>query len=124
MTRLIARGPHHAAPGDGPSALQLALAALAVWRVTHLLAEEDGPGDAVLRIRARLGDGFAGRLMDCFYCLSVWVAAPFSIGLARPRRTSLRAWLAVSGAACLIEEATRALARDSPDNPLKTSRTS
>ena len=29
------------------------LVSLAVWRVTHLLAEEDGPGDVVVRLRAR-----------------------------------------------------------------------
>jgi hypothetical protein len=83
------------------------LAALATWRVTHLLAEEDGPADIVVRLRARVGDGVLGSLMDCFYCLSIWVAAPFSVGLARTRRADPLAWLALSGAACLLEQATR-----------------
>ena len=43
------------------------------WRWTHLLAEEDGPGGAVVRLRARLGTGQHGERMDCFYCLSVWL---------------------------------------------------
>ncbi len=84
------------------------LASLATWRVTHLLAEEDGPADVVVRLRARAGAGRLGGLMDCFGCLSIWVAAPFSVGLAGARRRGPVAWLAVSGAACLLEQATRA----------------
>lgn len=85
---------------------RFALASLAVWRITHLLAEEDGPADAVVRLRARLGDGPLGGLMDCFYCLSIWVAAPLAPAVARRPRDALLAWLAVSGAACLLERAT------------------
>ena len=85
---------------------RLALAALATWRVTHLLAEEDGPGDIVVRLRQRAGPSLAGDLMDCFYCLSAWVAVPFSLGLTRGRRFDPVSWLAVSGAACLLEQAT------------------
>jgi hypothetical protein len=86
--------------------LRLLLAVLATWRVTHLLALEDGPWDAVTRLRARLGAGMLGRLMDCFYCLSVWVAAPFAFFVARRPVEVLAVWLAVSGAACLLERAT------------------
>lgn len=86
---------------------RFALAALATWRVTHLLAEEDGPGDAIVRLRARLGDGQAGELMDCFYCLSAWTAMPFALWVGR-RRDAPLAWLALSGAACLLEQATTA----------------
>ena len=31
------------------------LAVLATWRVTHLLASEDGPGDLIVRFRRLLG---------------------------------------------------------------------
>lgn len=79
------------------------LAALATWRVTHLLAREDGPGDAVLRMRQRAGDGVLGRLMDCFYCLSLWVAAPFALLVTRAPIDLVLCWLALSGAACLLE---------------------
>lgn len=82
------------------------LGVLATWRVTHLLAEEDGPADLVVRLRARLGDGAAGRALDCFHCLSVWVAAPVALLLARDIVTWLVAWLAMSGAACLLERIT------------------
>ena len=83
------------------------LATLATWRVTHLLAAEDGPADVVVRLRRRAGSSWAGDLLDCFYCLSVWVAVPFTVGLAGRRRVDPVACLAVSGAACLLEQATR-----------------
>ena len=79
---------------------------LAVWRVTHLLAEEDGPGDVVVRLRKRLGDSIAGRAMDCFFCLSLWIAAPFAVLLAGDVVTWGLMWLALSGAACLLQRAT------------------
>lgn len=94
-----------AAPGLA-SGTRLALGALATWRLTHLVAREDGPADIVVRLRSRVGDGALGRLMDCFQCLSVWVAAPVALLVARERREMLLAWLALSGAACLLEHAT------------------
>src|ERR671930_460785 len=89
--------------GFGP---KFALASLATWRITHLLAEEDGPADVVVRLRVRLGSGQIGNLMDCFYCLSVWVAAPFGLVVARRPREAPLAWLALAGAACLLERGT------------------
>ncbi len=53
----------------------LILAVLATWRVTHLLAMEDGPGNLIVALRRRLGDGFFGNMIDCFNCLSLWIAA-------------------------------------------------
>jgi Protein of unknown function (DUF1360) len=86
--------------------MRLLLAVLGTWRVAHLLALEDGPWNAVTRLRAWLGAGVLGRLMDCFYCLSVWVAAPFALFVARRPVEVLVAWVALSGAACLLERAT------------------
>lgn len=83
--------------------LNFALAILATWRVTHLLAEEDGPFDAVLKLRAKLGTSPTGRLMDCFLCLSLWIAVPFAFFVTRSPWAWVPAWLAISGAACLLE---------------------
>jgi hypothetical protein len=80
--------------------------ALATWRLTHLLVEEDGPGDAVVRLRRRAGDGWMGSALDCFYCLSIWTAAPVAAAVARRPREVPLIWLALSGAACLLEGAT------------------
>lgn len=82
------------------------LAALAVWRVTHLLANEDGPLDLIARLRARLGASVLGKLLDCFYCLSIWIAAPFARFVTAQLWDWLLAWLALSGAACLLEKIT------------------
>jgi hypothetical protein len=93
---------------DSGVVLRFALVSLATWRVTHLLVEEDGPWDAVVRVRGRLGSGQLGAVMDCFYCLSIWVAAPVALAVARRPRDAPLAWLAISGAACLLERATSA----------------
>jgi hypothetical protein len=86
---------------------RFALASLAAWRITHLLAHEDGPGDVIHRLRTLAGRGFWGRLMDCSYCLSLWIAAPLSPFVARARVADiLLVWVAISGAACLLERAT------------------
>jgi hypothetical protein len=79
-----------------------ALAALATWRLTHLLAHEDGPSGVLAGLRARLGAGWAGQLMDCFHCLSLWVAAPLALAVTSSLMSWLLAWLALSGAACLL----------------------
>lgn len=80
------------------------MAGLAAWRVTHLLAREDGPADVIARLRARAGSGQLGELMDCFDCLSIWVAAPFALFAARRPADRLVSWLALSGAACILEQ--------------------
>jgi Protein of unknown function (DUF1360). len=94
------------------SSRRFALGALATWRLTHLLAEEDGPGQAVLRLRIKAGDSWAGELLDCFYCMSIWVAAPVAAAVAPRRRELPLVWLALSGAACLLEQATGASSRE------------
>ena len=119
-------------PSPDRPAWRFTLAALATWRVTHLIVEEDGPSELVVRLRLRAGNGQLGALMDCFYCTSVWVALPIAVGLTseraarapRARAMSSRpavwarrsvAWLALSGAACLLEQATRP--REAPYGP-------
>ena len=87
--------------------VRFVLAVLATWRVTHLLAAEDGPADIIVRIRAKLGNSFAGKLMDCFFCLSVWIAAPAALFVTRNPLDWIMTWLAVSGAACLLERASQ-----------------
>lgn len=82
------------------------LASLATWRLSHLVAEEDGPANAIARARARAGASALGELMDCFYCLSLWAAAPFALAITRRRRDAPLTWLALSGAACLLERTT------------------
>jgi hypothetical protein len=81
------------------------LGALGVWRVTHLFNAEDGPGEVLVRLRRLAGSGFWGKLLDCFYCLSLWIAVPFALVLASGWRERLLLWPALSGAAILLERA-------------------
>jgi hypothetical protein len=87
----------------------LLLGVLGVWRITHPLQAEDGPWDVVVRLRALAGAGLAGRVMDCFYCLSLWIALPFAllIGvLGAGWLEQLLLWPALSAGAILLERAT------------------
>jgi hypothetical protein len=83
--------------------LRIVLAVLATWRVAHLIAREDGPFDVVLRLRARAGSGTLGQLMDCPYCVSIWVAAPWAVWIAHGPVEWIAVWLAISGGASLLE---------------------
>jgi hypothetical protein len=79
------------------------IALLGVWRVTHLLVAEDGPWDAVARLREAAGSGFWGKLLDCFACLSLWVAVPFALIVGATWTECALLWPALSGGSMLIE---------------------
>ena len=82
------------------------LGVLGVWRVTHLLQAEDGPWDVVIRLRRLAGQSILGALLDCFYCLSLWVALPFALGIGETYRERALLSLALSGGANLLERLT------------------
>jgi hypothetical protein len=77
------------------------VSALAVWRLTHLLAAEDGPWDLIARIRRKLGASIWGGLMDCFNCLSIWISIPFAFYVTSGILNIAVVWLALSGTASL-----------------------
>lgn len=81
---------------------RLALGTLCVWRVTHLLHAEDGPWDLVVALRRAAGNGMLGRMLDCFYCLSMWVAMPFAVWLGESWREQLLLVPALSASAILV----------------------
>ncbi len=85
---------------------KLLLGVLVVWRLTHLLSKEDGPWDLLVRLRRLLGSGAVGQLLDCFYCLSLWIAAPLAVVLADRWKERILLWPALSGGAILLERCT------------------
>jgi hypothetical protein len=88
------------------SAVAFLAAVLAVWRVTHLIAVEDGPWDVLRRVRnagERIG---LERLIHCFYCCSVWVAIPFALLLTHEWKSVAIVLPALSGGAILLERVT------------------
>ena len=95
---------------------EFVLLALATFRISHLVAEEDGPADLCRRIRQAAGatwsqgagcwvaTGFAGKLLTCPLCLSIWVAAfLYSLVALVPVLLPIVAIAAVSGTSCAIE---------------------
>ena len=80
--------------------LQLILAILAVYRVAHMIAKEDGPFDVLSRIRGRIDPeqkGWVGRGINCAACLSFWLSlVVFALG------GSWLEWLAVAGGVLII----------------------
>lgn len=84
----------------------LIIGMLSVWRLTHLLAAEDGPWQVVVRLRRQAGEGFFAGLLDCFYCLSLWIAAPVAWLIGGGLKERVLLWLALSGGTMLLERAT------------------
>lgn len=83
----------------------LLMGILAVWRVTHLLHAEDGPWDLIVRLRQWAGNGFRGKFLDCFQCLSLWISFPVAWWIAADWAERILLWLALSGGAILLNEA-------------------
>jgi hypothetical protein len=86
-----------------PNIFWSAIAILAVWRVTHLFNAEDGPWNLLVKLRRAAGEGFWGSLLDCFCCLSLWVAIPAAWLLGTDWKQRILLWPAISGAAILLE---------------------
>jgi cytochrome oxidase assembly protein ShyY1 len=97
------------------------LCALAVWQVAHLLARESGPLNLVARLRATLGSGVLGRMMDCFYCLSFLFSLPLAIWVSNSLMGFLVQWLALSAVVCLLERATQGQHGELRVSPASTS---
>jgi hypothetical protein len=92
----------------------LIVAILCVWRITHLLNAEDGPWELLVRLRRLAGSGFWGGLLDCFYCLSLWTAAPIAVILEAGWKERLLSWPALSAGAIVLE---RLISREPPAPP-------
>ena len=84
----------------------LILGVLCVWRITHLLQAEDGPWNLVVRLRRAVGTSWLGEVLDCFQCLSLWIAIPFAWVLGETWIERFLLWLALSAGAILLERST------------------
>jgi hypothetical protein len=82
--------------------LEFLISTLAIWRLSYLFSHEDGPFDVVIKFRKLLGHGFFGSLLDCFYCLSLWISIPFAVLLTNEWLDGIIIWLALSGGACIL----------------------
>ena len=85
------------------TALQIILAILAVYRVAHMIAKEDGPLDVLAKIRGKVDPeqkAWIGRGLNCVACLSFWLSlVAFALG------GSWLEWLAVAGGVLVMYKA-------------------
>jgi hypothetical protein len=89
--------------GFGTPWYWFALGVLGVWRATHLVHAEHGPWGLLARGRAAAARCGLGELAQCFFCLSLWMAAPVAWWLAPTWPGRVLTWLALSAGAILIE---------------------
>jgi len=89
--------------------LDCIFAALATWRLTHLVVLEDGPWDAVVLFRRGLSKIVPSGLLDCFYCSSLWVSILFAALLGGTLKEYLLLWLGLSAAAIFLENMSASL---------------
>ena len=95
--------------------LTFVLAALAVYRLSRMISDEEGPGlpwgteedrklGMFLRLRKRYpGVNWLGRGLECIMCLSVWVALPMAVYIDGAWTTPIT-WLALSAVTVLLRE--------------------
>jgi len=92
--------------------LRLILAALATYRITRLVVNEAGPGDIFIKLRDAVrdkeGNGwrFLFDLINCEYCISVWIAALLAVFVIAGGwfGTWLLVWLGLAGAFYIAQE--------------------
>jgi hypothetical protein len=82
----------------------LLLTVLAVWRLTALIAYEAGPFGLLVALRRGLVRIGLGRMVGCFYCLSIWTSCATILVFPLTAETPL-VILGVAGAVAIIERA-------------------
>ncbi len=78
--------------------LMFFISVLACWRLVYLITEEHGPYNILLRMRVWAHKRDIDWInVDCAYCMSVWLAVPFAIYLAKDFWQFLIYWFAIAG---------------------------
>lgn len=97
--------------------MDIVLLALATFRISSLLVKEDGPFGIFAKLRRAVGitvneygqreaDTFLGELLNCVWCVSVWVGVGWAVSyyLAPTFTTWFALPLALSTVAIVISE--------------------
>lgn len=87
--------------------MEFIISALAVWRLSRLIAKDDGPWGVFLRLRAWAGQisgsfGLYGAI-SCVSCISVYFGAIIALAGSHSLLDWLLKALALSGAAIALE---------------------
>ena len=100
--------------GDPSFWARFVLAVLrSIWRFWPICSlSEDGPGAIIAGLRAARPSSWAGLAMDCFACMSLWVAAPLALFVGGDAAQLGVIWLALSGGALILERLVAAKASE------------
>jgi hypothetical protein len=80
------------------------LAGLAVYRLSRMLTDEEGPFAVFSKVRALFPPvGWLGRGLECSMCVSVWIALPVALWLDWAGNWWLT-WLALSAVTVIIRK--------------------
>lgn len=88
--------------------LRLAVASLAVYRIAHMLAREDGPFDLFNLWREWIGQrNWIGRGFHCVLCISFWLSLLAMAWVMFCRNVFLDAlmiWLSIAGLVLIFHQ--------------------
>jgi hypothetical protein len=84
--------------------LTFALASLAVYRLSRMITDEEGPFTVFTRLRGLAPNTtWVGRGLECIMCISVWIALPFALWIDYQGDWVLT-WLALSAVTVIIRK--------------------
>jgi len=84
--------------------MAFALAALAVYRLSRMITDEEGPFAVFTALRGLFPPtNWIGRGMECIMCVSVWIALPVALWVDWPGDWWLT-WLALSAVTTIIRK--------------------
>jgi hypothetical protein len=96
-----------------PDWFRFVIAVFACYRLAELITVDDGPGDILLTIRAKLGgydldesgrpETSLGRGIICPYCVAIWIALGLAMILFPVGPMILVWWLAIAGGQAFLQ---------------------
>jgi len=92
--------------------LSVLLASLVVWRLTQLLSRQQFAPGPHPKVNDDASQQKSRRLRHAFYSLSLWLAAPAAILLNNGVSGFVLHWLAIAGAALLVEASCEEISAD------------
>jgi hypothetical protein len=85
-----------------PSPFVFLIVLLATYRLSHMIAMEDGPFDMFATARDAIGQAsWVGRGFHCALCLSFWLSLPMAWVIVSDFDALAFTWLGIAGA-CLV----------------------
>ena len=82
--------------------ITLILAALAVYRISRMITDEEGPFAIFVKVRGLAKpDTWIGRGLECIMCVSFWIALPIALYIGGDW---LLTWPALSAVTVIIRK--------------------